>query len=274
MPIPPRITETTYFHQLHEFLHPFDTAQHWATFVALQESPDNHNGAGKLPTLAFSTEAASVESSRIEGNSLDLNFFMRSKQRGSVAKPKQREFQEIEDLVRAYTFAQAHECSEQHFLHVHRLLSEGFLAASERGKYRTHGLMIQSAGGIEYVAIEPEFLPEAMVMLWNDIGILLQTSLSPAEAFFHAALLHLVFVHIHPFSDGNGRSVRLLEKWFLAHHLGNRAWFLPSETFYRENRGTYYANIKLGVNYYELDYRRCVPFLAMLPQSMRLFTEM
>jgi Fic family protein len=146
-----------------------------------------------------------------------------------------------------------------------------FLIASKRGKYRNHGMMIQSAG--EYVAIEEEYLPEAMRQFWEGIEHLKQQDLSPTEAFYHAALLHLVFVHIHPFSDGNGRSVRLLEKWFLAHHLGKRAWFLPSEAYYKEHRKTYYANIKLGVNYYELDYSRCVPFLAMLPQSMRLFLE-
>jgi len=37
--------------------------------------------------------------------------------------------------------------------------------------------------------------------------------LTDSELFF-AALIHLVFVKIHPFDDGNGRAARLLEKWF------------------------------------------------------------
>jgi Fic family protein len=78
-------------------------------------------------------------------------------------------------------------------------------------------------------------------------------------------------VHIHPFQDGNGRAGRLLEKWFLATHLGAKAWQIPAEQYYKENRPEYYRNIKLGENYYFLDYDQCVPFLTMLPRALRLF---
>jgi len=86
--------------------------------------------------------------------------------------------------------------------------------------------------------------------------------------FYHAALIHLVFVHIHPFMDGNGRAARLLEKWFLASQLGRQAWHLASERYYKENVAAYYRNIKLGLNFYTLDYDRCVPFLVMLVESL------
>lgn len=44
--------------------------------------------------------------------------------------------------------------------------------------------------------------------------------------------LSQVFVKIHPWNDGNGRSARLLEKWFIAQKLGPKAWFLQSEKNY------------------------------------------
>jgi Fic family protein len=75
-------------------------------------------------------------------------------------------------------------------------------------------------------------------------------------------------VHIHPFSDGNGRAARLLEKWFLAEKLGVKFWAISSEKYYKENQKDYYKNINLGVNFYELNYDKCIDFLEMLPKTI------
>jgi Fic family protein len=84
--------------------------------------------------------------------------------------------------------------------------------------------------------------------------------------------MHLVFVHVHPFEDGNGRTVRLLEKWFLASKLGSEAWKIPSEEYYWRHRPAYYEAIRLGPNFYLLDYDSseggCVPFLTLLPRAL------
>ena len=82
-------------------------------------------------------------------------------------------------------------------------------------------------------------------------------------------MVHLVFVKIHPWNDGNGRSARLLEKWFLAHFLGEKTWFIQSEKHYYQHHNTYYQNIRLlGLEYTELDYAQALPFLQMLPNSL------
>jgi len=78
----------------------------------------------------------------------------------------------------------------------------------------------------------------------------------------------LVFAHIHPFHDGNGRAARILEKWFLASKLEDKAWLIQSEKYYKENIKEYYKNINLGVNFYELNYDKCLPFLLMLPKAL------
>ena len=86
--------------------------------------------------------------------------------------------------------------------------------------------------------------------------------------FFFASFIHLVFVKIHPWNDGNGRSARLIEKWFIAQKLGEKAWFLQSEKMYYQQQQAYYANIRnLGLEYPSLEYKKALPFLLMLPSA-------
>jgi Fic family protein len=76
-------------------------------------------------------------------------------------------------------------------------------------------------------------------------------------------------VKIHPFNDGNGRTARLLEKWFLASKLGEKAWYIPSELYYYNNLKVYYHNLALvGLFYDELNYEKGMQFLLMLTKAL------
>lgn len=130
-------------------------------------------------------------------------------------------------------------------------------------------------GRIEYVAASPFAVTSEIEKLYNDLDALLNMKLTVQEVFFFASLLHVVFVKIHPFDDGNGRSARLIEKWFLAEKLGEKAWLIQSEKNYYENHQTYYKNIRLlGLEYESLDYSKALPFLMMLPQSLVMNDEL
>ncbi|SER26987.1 Fic family protein [Pedobacter rhizosphaerae] len=223
----------------------------------------------ELSTVNFSfyTSVSSVFSSKIEGERIELDSFIKHKRDGIPFRADYT--QKIDDLYDAYIFAQHNRLSKENIAEAHRLLSRHILNKSAQGNFRTQNMYVSTPDGkIEYVAALPFDIPVEMQKFYLDLETLINANLSIEETFFYAAMIHLVFVKIHPWNDGNGRSVRLIEKWFLAEKLGQRAWYLPSERYYYDQHELYYTNIrKLGLEYFELDYSNSMPFLLMLPAS-------
>lgn len=217
--------------------------------------------------LSFLIDASSVYSSKIEGNSLDLNSFMNYR-KGFSKAPKSKEIQEIEDLVLAYKFAQKNKLNEKNLLKVHGILAKEFVIKANCGKYRDERVGVFGKSGLVYMAVEPEKLAGEMKNFWLQVADLLNRKLSLEQVFYFASQIHLRFAHLHPFIDGNGRSARVLEKWFLAHHLGQNAWKIAAEEFYWKNRPEYYKSLNSGPNFYETDYSKALPFLLMLPAAL------
>ena len=213
--------------------------------------------------------ASSLYSSKIEGNTLDANSFFRNI--GNKSFPKKKEVQEIEDLVKAYKFASENNINKTNFLKTHEILSKTLLPVNLRGKVRKEQVGVRDSKTLKpvYLAVEPQFVNEELSKLFSDISELLKRELSHKELFYYASMIHLWIAKIHPFMDGNGRSARLLEKWFLVSKLGLSAWSINSEKYYWDNRSEYYQNIALGFNYYALHWDRCLPFLLMLPEALK-----
>lgn len=209
-------------------------------------------------------EASSVYSSNIEWNSIDLNSFMNAK----MNKTKTKDIKEIDSLIKAYNFAKDNVLNEINLLYTHNLSSQTILIKSKRWKYRNEKVWVFWKNWLIYLRVESEFVETKMKDLFDDITYLLKKDLSIEEVFYYASLIHLVFVHIHPFSDWNGRTARLLEKWFLASKLWNNFWKISSEEYYYKNRQIYYQNINLWVNFYELNYDLSLNFLLMLIKSV------
>lgn len=216
----------------------------------------------------YLTKSSAVYSSNIEGNGIDLNSYMNyemNKHKFKVGK----EIEEIEDLIESYEFAQNNKLNEINLLNCHEIFSDTLLIRSKRGKYRIEQVGVFGNSGLAYMAVEPEFVDQEMKVLFKDINALISDDLSELEVFYFASLIHLQFAHIHPFRDGNGRAARLIEKWFVTEKLGRDFWKMPSEEYYKKNQAKYYETINLGVNYYELNYDKCIGFLEMLPNCLK-----
>ena len=212
-------------------------------------------------------QSSAVYSSNIEGNSIDIDSYLKNKLFKIKSKPK--ETSEIDDLVLAYNYAIGNPLNESTFMEAHKILSHNILSLkSQRGKLRNQAVGIYSRGKLEYMAIEAENLESEFRKLFADINTLLEQDLTTAETFYYASIIHLIFEKIHPFMDGNGRAGRLLEKWFITSKIGNIAWGIPSEEYYAKHKAKYYQNIHIGLNYYELKMDKCLPFLLMLVQAL------
>lgn len=234
------------------------------TFNTLQEAEISTN------TFSFYTSVASVYSSKIEGENIELDSYIKHKKFGIEFLTDYTK--KIDDLYNAYLFAKDSELNKKNIAESHRLLSKNLISTHQQGKYRTQNMYVTTLDGkIEYVAAIPQIVETEMNKFHEDLDILIKTKLTIEETFYFASMIHLVFVKIHPWNDGNGRSARLYEKWFLAQKLGEKAWFLQSEKMYYEQHQTYYNNIRaLGLEYLELDYSKTLPFLLMLPKTLEI----
>ena len=221
-------------------------------------------------TFSFYTSVASVFSSKIEGEDIELDSYIKHKAMRMEFKPDYTK--KTDDLYEAYQFAQTHPMYAQTISEAHTLLSKNIVETHKQGQLRTNIMYVATDDGrIEYVATSPYELKAEMDKWHADVEVLLNTSMTAEEVFFYAAMLHLTFVKIHPWNDGNGRSARLIEKWFIAEKLGEKAWFLQSEKSYYNQHALYYSNLrKLGLEYEELDYNQALPFLLMLPNCLEL----
>ncbi|HWR32191.1 MAG TPA: Fic family protein [Chitinophagaceae bacterium] len=220
-------------------------------------------------TFTFYTSVAVISSSKIEGEKMEIDSYVKHKMQDIEYLPELVE--KPNDLYKAYLFAKQNKLSIKNFLQSHVQLSEHLLPERWRGVYRKNEMVVleHKTGRIQFEAAPFSIVETEMQNFWEDIDQLLKKKLNAEEVFYYASFIHAVFVVIHPFNDGNGRAARLLEKWFLAEHLGERAWYVKSEKYYYHHMNDYYKNLnRLGMFYEKIDYSKADPFMQMLPQSI------
>ena len=217
----------------------------------------------------FYRSISSVYSSKIEGEEVEMDSYMKHKFLNVQYEPDYTK--RADDLFEAYEFMESNILSEENVLKAHRLLSQNFLASSQRGKIRNNPMFVLNEDErIEYVACEASKVKNEWNKLFADIKLLQKQKLNILETFFFAAQIHLIFLKIHPLQDGNGRTARLIEKWFLREQLGKNITALELEKNYYLNKQKYYDNIRaVGLEYDYLDYSKSLNFLLMTIQSLK-----
>ncbi len=222
-----------------------------------------------VENFRFYTAVSVMASSRIEGEQMEVDSYVKHKVFNIEYLPELTE--KPNDLYRAYEFARDNSLTLDNFFKAHTIATAHLLPQLQRGVIRNCNMVImeQQTFRVQYKAALAGVVESEFQLFWSELTELNDCDLSEDEVFYYAALIHLVFVKIHPFNDGNGRMGRLLEKWFLTTRLGEKAWYIGSEYYYYQNLPAYYNNlVRLGLFYDELQYEKGLPFLLMLPNAL------
>jgi len=156
----------------------------------------------------FYNAISSVYSSKIEGEEIDFDSYFKHKFLNVNYHPDYT--RKSDDLFNAYEFIFKYTVNLKNLKSSHAILTSNLLPASHQGFIRTNPMfVINSDDKIDYVAAEPSILHVEFSKLFDDIETLLAEDLSNAEILYFASYIHLTFIKIHPFEDGNGRSTRL-----------------------------------------------------------------
>jgi Fic family protein len=131
----------------------------------------------------------------------------------------------------------------------HRMVMAGERRIDVVGGYRTHSDPMQVvSGGAQKPKVHFEAPPSSRMMDEMDAFVLWFNKTAPnaqasLPALARAGLVHLHFVSVHPFEDGNGRIGRALAEKSLAQNLGRPSLIALAYTIERA-RKAYYAALE------------------------------
>jgi hypothetical protein len=91
-----------------------------------------HDAEISTDTFSFYTSVSSVFSSKIEGEDIELDSYIKHKKFGIEFLPDYTK--KIDDLYNAYSFAKTHELNEKNISEAHKLLSKHIVAKTKQRK--------------------------------------------------------------------------------------------------------------------------------------------
>jgi Fic family protein len=153
-------------------------------------------------------------------------------------------------------------------LYLHKLVIDRLLPKEKSGQWRPGEVFVvdESNGKetVQYTGPESKRVPKL-------VGSFLQWVQLQNHGVLHpvllAGLIHYLFVSIHPFSDGNGRTTRLLTHHFLKMKKYDFRGSLSLDSFYLQHRFDYYQALSRGKTFDERMHADLTPFLDFFTQG-------
>ena len=199
---------------------------------------DNFKNLNKMPILRRNNRIHSIHSSlAIEANSLSFNQ-VKDVINGKLVFGDNKEIQEVKNAYKAYGMIKnINPYSIKDLLKVHGVMT--FLTVEESGKFRKgEEGVFDEFGKCIFVAPGPKHVEP----LINDLFNWMNRSKEKIHPLILSSIFHYEFVFIHPFSDGNGRTVRLWQNIILSN------WkeifeYVPIESQIKKYQDQYYKVI-------------------------------
>lgn len=152
--------------------------------------------------------------------------------------------------------------SSKQVLKLHGLVMGGLLPKQKIGTWRPGPIFVVDEGNgqeiVQYTGPDADKLPKLTKSFLKWVQVQQETKLHPVLL---AGLIHYIFVSIHPFSDGNGRTTRLLVSQYLKSVNYNFKDTLSLDGYYLLHRKSYYQALSLGNDFDSRMYADISPFL-------------
>lgn len=185
-------------------------------------------------------------SNQIEGNKLEVRGVTEVLE-GHSAEVKDKDILEIRNYIDALEYVEVlstegSKLKVGDMLDIQKLITKDLISDKKQwGAVRSTNVIIADANTGNKIDDVPEahFVEELLSDLWKWLDD--NESINP---FVKAFAFHFMAVSIHPFVDGNGRTMRLMQHLLLLKSGEKIARFVPSETVIMETRTKYYSAIR------------------------------
>jgi Fic family protein len=192
-------------------------------------------------------------STSIEGNKLK-EYQVAQLAAGQQINAEERQILEVQNYLKALREVDKLALSKKNFsvrdvLRIHRLVVKDLVEPEKSGTFRSGPVYIvnELPNGKDEVVYTPPRAQEVFGLLKDLLSWLEENR--DAHPIFRAGLLHYQFETIHPFTDGNGRTGRLLTLLYLYQAGWDFRKVLVLEDYYNRNRLAYYQALQTAKDY-------------------------
>lgn len=186
-------------------------------------------------------------STSIEGNKL-AQFEVGKVLEGKTVRGSQKDILEVENYYQALKMLEGmaktkNNVTVEEILKLHKLVIAGLVEKEKVGRLRPGDVYVLDdlGDGREMLRFKAP-AANSVLRLLNDLLLWLKKSKNEGiHPIIRAGILHLEFVSIHPFTDGNGRVARLLTQLQLYRDGWDFRKILVLEDYYNQDRMSYYS---------------------------------